>query len=147
MSSNLQLHLVRKQQHIIMYVWHDISRTNCSNKSVALGKWSFRILGTCKLGFNGKMIYRLCVLAVIRDLKLSRQIYLLKSSQAMSHVSVELKTNGSEISVFIIRINVVNDHMLLTYTIYIYIYTHTHTHISLFAAGRWSQILWSLSQL
>jgi hypothetical protein len=49
----------------------------------------------------------------------------LNSSRAMSHVKVVLKTNVSEIS--IIRVNVVNDHVLL---IYIYIYTHIYTSLS-----------------
>jgi hypothetical protein len=51
-------------------------------------------------------------------LKLSLQINVLKSSQVISCVSVEVKTNTSEVSsISIIRFDVVNDHISLIYIV------------------------------
>jgi hypothetical protein len=49
------------------------------------------------------------------DFKLSRRRNVIKFSWAISHVSVERKTNVSESCVFIIRVDVVNDRMSLTF--------------------------------
>jgi hypothetical protein len=46
---------------------------------------------------------------VVYDLKHSQRINMLKS-RANSHVNVELKTSVSEISVSIMRVDVLNDH-------------------------------------
>jgi hypothetical protein len=55
---------------------------------------------------------------VKKYLKLSGQMNVLTYSRAISHVIAELKTSVSEISyISIIRIDVVNGHMLLIFSI------------------------------